>query len=170
MAFPVKEDSNGVRRVILDHNGRVQKLASLAASFASVRFNHHLATALAGDKELSDRKVGRALFDARIFNVAPGQTYLDAHPEATEEERCGNVELGNNLLWRYRDCVKNSKSAFAMLHFSSKQLHKLTSDQMVDKVLLEKGLDWNALEPWKKYGLSVKRQPNGEAALEIHGV
>ncbi|KAJ7761948.1 tRNAHis guanylyltransferase-domain-containing protein [Mycena maculata] len=116
-------------------NGRVGKLASLAAGYASVRFNHHLVGAPA-------EKQGIAHFDGRAFAVP-------------------NVEeVLNNLIWRAKiDCRRNSISAFGRSFYSTKELHGLTSDAIVQKVLEEKNVDfWTSTPQWARNGTTVKRE------------
>ncbi|KAJ7031391.1 tRNAHis guanylyltransferase-domain-containing protein [Mycena alexandri] len=119
-------------------NGRVGKLATLAAGYASTRFNHHLAQAA----DLPEGKLGIAHFDARAFSV----------PSA--------AELLNNLIWRAKiDCRRNSISAFGRQFFSAKELHGLSTDAIVKKVMEEKGVDfWTSTPSWVRYGTTVKRE------------
>ncbi|KAJ7707525.1 tRNAHis guanylyltransferase-domain-containing protein [Mycena rosella] len=119
-------------------NGRVAKLASLAAAYASVRFNHHLAAAAA----VPAHKEGIAHFDARAFAV----------PDA--------AEALNNLIWRAKiDCRRNSISAFGRGFYSAKELMGLSSDEIVEKVLVEKNIDfWTSTPSWARYGTTVKRE------------
>lgn len=146
LLFPVRRDKADRLRVNLGFAGRVQKLCSVIAGYASARFNHHLSQAIADDPELlARRKVGWAHFDCRIFNVG-------------ETESTGNLELGNNLLWRYRDGVKNSKAAFARSHFSDKELHGMNGDAMVTKVKEERGVDWHDLPAAQKFGTLMQRR------------
>lgn len=127
---------------IIHHAGRIQKLVSLAAAYASVRFNHWLSC-----HEIQD--LGIAHFDARIF-VFP-------KPE----------ELLNNIIWRCRyDCQRNSKSAFARSFFSAKQLHRVTSDDQIAKVQQEKGNNYHSEVPlWAQFGTILKKE-----TVEIIGV
>lgn len=120
-------------------NGRVQKLASLAAAYASVRFNYHLTFIL---KEELPHKQGIAHFDARVFCLAK--------PE----------ELLNNILWRCRyDCQRNAKSAFARLFMNSKQTHKLNTTEQIDIVREKFGRDYYTEVPdWAQWGSLIKRE------------
>ncbi|KAJ7455293.1 tRNAHis guanylyltransferase-domain-containing protein [Mycena galericulata] len=115
-------------------NGRALKLASLAASYASVRFNHHLVCP--ADKQ------GIAHFDGRAFTV----------PDV--------AEALNNLIWRAKiDCRRNSISAFGRSFYSTKELHGLSSDAIVQKVLEEKKVDfWTSTPSWARNGTTVKRE------------
>ncbi|KAJ6576680.1 tRNAHis guanylyltransferase-domain-containing protein [Mycena vulgaris] len=118
-------------------NGRVAKLASLAAGYASVRFNHHLAAAGA-----PAHKQGIAHFDARAFAV----------PDA--------AEALNNLIWRAKiDCRRNSISAFGRGFYSAREMTGLSSDAVVEKVLAEKNVDfWTSTPSWARNGTTVKRE------------
>ena len=61
------------------------------------------------------------------------------------------------LLWRENDATKNSISMLAQSLFSHKELQGLDGSQMQDKMMLEKGINWNDLEVRYKRGSYVKR-------------
>ncbi len=61
------------------------------------------------------------------------------------------------LLWRENDATKNSIQMVGHCHFSDKQLFKLTTSEIQDKLMLEKGVNWNDFEPRFKRGTYVKR-------------
>ncbi|KAI0013878.1 glycoside hydrolase family 55 protein [Xylariaceae sp. FL0662B] len=128
-------------------NERVQKLASLAASYCSVRFNGHLAAALVASPEppvdaCAHQQVGTAHFDARLFAV----------PSAEEALNC--------LLWRCRgDAVRNSVNAFARTLFSNRQMHGKTSSELVEMMRAEKQVTYEEAVPrWAIEGCVVKRE------------
>lgn len=129
-------------------NGRVRKIETIAASKATKWFNkifnekvqeyienfegteqykHNL-------KMLYNKKIGMAEFDARAFNV----------PE---------WDCINNVIWRQQDAIRNSVEAVGHANFSTKQLHKVNCDEIKEKLLKEKGIDWeNDFTPYQKYG------------------
>ena len=111
--------------------GNIQKIASVAASIATVAFN-----------DAYGRPFGqtRAVFDARTFTL----------PNA--------VEVANYMLWRQRDCVRNSISMAAQAVFPHKRLHKVNSDQMQELLWLEHGINWNDYPPGCKRGRVTVRQ------------
>ncbi|KAI2465791.1 glycoside hydrolase family 55 protein [Annulohypoxylon bovei var. microspora] len=124
---------------------RVQKLASLAASYCSVRFNSHLAAAL--DLPLleasgGDGVLGSAHFDARFFTV----------PTAEEALNC--------LLWRCRgDAVKSSASAFARTLLGQGEVHGKTTAEVVEMMRREKNVVYEEAVPkWAIEGCLVKRE------------
>jgi len=138
----------------LIYSGRVQKIVSLMASFASMRFNDLVREGLLEElkadmfvdgpytsprRQLLKSRLGKAFFDARVFQVP------------TE------VEAFNSLLWRLKDCKRNSKNVFAQSILSHKECMYRTSNELVD-ICLAKGFSWHHLEPKFKYGILWKKE------------
>lgn len=96
---------------------RVQKMASVAASIATSNFDW------AFRNEFPDRTPG-GLFDARVF-VLPRD------------------EVVNYFVWRQRDAVRNSIQATGQAHFSPKQLHGKSLNQIQEMLFQEHGINWN---------------------------
>lgn len=96
---------------------------------------------------LTDRRPGRALFDARVFTIADP------------------VEVANYFLWRQRDCVRNSISMAAQAHFSHKRLHGVSSGGMQELLWTEAGVNWNDYPDGCKRGRIAVRQ-TGERPVE----
>jgi tRNA(His) 5'-end guanylyltransferase len=104
------------------YNGRIQKLCSVIAAYASVRFNHHIKTFTWEEKFLNRLEEG-AIFDARVIIPNSKQEALD----------CFN--------WRHQyDCHRNAVMAVAREHFSARELHKVSTKEAIT-LLQEKGLD-----------------------------
>jgi tRNA(His) guanylyltransferase len=117
--------------------GTVQKMASIAASVATVEFNYRAA---ASHRSLVDRIPNfMGTFDGRAFTI----------PSA--------VEVANYFLWRQRDCVRNSVSMAAQAHFPHKQLHGLNGSQMQELLWAEKGVNWNDYPDGAKRGRICQR-------------
>ena len=143
---PLKDEESGEWRE-WPHRGRLVKLTTLMASFASARFNFHLKESITVVettplKENVLKKVlsQEAHFDARLFAV----------PNATEAY--------NNIYWRcLYDCARNSVHGLAMCHFSQQQLHGRNRDQMKQMLLNEKKIDYEAMPDAFKYGTFVKK-------------
>jgi tRNA(His) 5'-end guanylyltransferase len=127
--------------------GKIQKLASLTAGFASTQFNVYLRYFIEEEKysleksfyEKISAKVGKAWFDSRVF--------------AFEDK----VEAFNAVLWRMRDAEKNSISMVAYTLFSNSELEFKNGSQKKE-MLLEKGISWDNLEPGLKYGFYLKKE------------
>lgn len=82
--------------------------------------------------------VSECHFDARVFGVASAS------------------EVCNNLLWRQRDCARNSVSSLAQCHFSAKQLHGKHRGHQLD-MLREAGVDYQAYPVQFRLGALLKR-------------
>lgn len=112
-------------------DNNLQKMASIAASLATAKFNEVMRVTHP-EKQL-------ALFDARVW-VLPQE------------------EVNNAFLWRQQDASKNSISMVAQAHFSQKTLNQLNGAEMKEKLLVEKGVDWNNLPVWQKRGVCIKKE------------
>ena len=51
-------------------------------------------------------------------------------------------EIPNMLLFRERDCLQNAITLVALEHFSNKQIHKKNSDEKIEMLLKEAGVDF----------------------------
>jgi len=109
-------------------NNNLQKIVSIASSLATAKFNEIMREKYP-EKQL-------AMFDARAW-VLP------------QEEVC------NYFLWRQQDATKNSISMVAQANFSHKSLQGIHGSQMQDKLMLEKGINWNNLPVWQKRGVCI---------------
>ncbi len=136
----------------LIYAGRVQKLTSLIASFASMYFNDlvrqelitNLKTSmLSGEmnprSELLKTKIGKAYFDARVFQV-------DSKTEAF-----------NTLLWRMKDCKRNSKNVLAHNILGHKKCMNKDSNELVE-ICESLGHKWDNLPEQYKYGVLWKKE------------
>ena len=108
-------------------NGEVQKIVSVSASLATARFNQLRMCRL----QSSDIKL--AYFDSRCFTIPSQQ------------------EVFNNLIWRQRDCIRNSISSLAQALYSHKELEHKNQDDM-KRMCADKGFDWNDFGEDVKYG------------------
>lgn len=140
LVFPAANTSTGQPHIF---SGRVQKLASLTSSFASIRFHHHLTrqeyTAEEADLRaiVADRP---AYFDARVFATPSPQDAMLA------------------VYWRHRyDCYRNGVSSLAQCHFSHRQLDKKGTSAKL-KMLADKGVYLKDEPAALAYGTFVKRE------------
>lgn len=117
--------------------GIVQKMASVAASVASVEYNRR--AAVQGGPLTDTTPKFMATFDARVFTIP------------------GPVEVANYFVWRQRDCVRNSVSMAAQAHFSHKRLHGLNCGQMQELLWQEKGVNWSDYPGGAKRGRVCQR-------------
>ena len=131
-------------------DAKVQKLCSIIASFATIRFYRNFSTLVnafvSGTKE--DNEMSKvylkavetnACFDCRCFNLP-------------KEEVC------NYFIWRQQDATKNSIQMVARTHFSHKELQgKKFSD--MNEMLFNKGVNFDKLPTVWKRGTAVYKVP-----------
>ena len=124
-----------------DYN--LQKMASIAASMATARFNE-LRRERVWKQPFAWDEVARmepyliekqtlAFFDARVFQIS-------------EKE-----EVVNYFIWRQRDAEKNSVAMLAQSLYSHKELYKKNGSDM-QEMAWQKGHNWNDLHFSKKRG------------------
>lgn len=114
--------------------GRVQKLTSLLAAYASAYFNSALPVYAEGVKP---HKL--ATFDCRAYTVPDKATAMEV------------------VLWREADAIRNSTLGRGQEVFSHKMLQGLSARE-VRKKLFEVGLPWGELPPRRKFGAAFQRK------------
>ena len=122
-------------------------LCSIAASMATMAFNK--------------------FFEENVFNSNPldsinsencylVNTYINAVKKgAMFDARCFNIpkeEVTNLIYWRQLDASRNSIQMMGQSNFSHKELQNKSCNQIQDMLMLEKGINWNDLETYKKRG------------------
>jgi len=130
--------------------GRTQKLASLVSGFTTMSFNKHFHCEVNNyqDEKGIDpdylwkmrSKEYKAWFDCRVFGVPSDE------------------EAFNAVMWRIRDCTKNSRSMFAQTYCSHKELQNKTALEQVQFCKEKTGKDWELIEDRYKYGVLVKKE------------
>jgi tRNA(His) guanylyltransferase len=121
-------------------NGSIQKIASVSASMATAKFNQMI------KQEVNLESL--AFFDSRTFNLPIS-------------------EVANNLLWRQQDATRNSIQMLGHYHFSQSQLYKKNTSEIQAMLLVEKDINWNNIETWKKRGTCVYKDPtSGEFIID----
>ncbi len=151
-----KQDSNHI------YNGRVQKIASLCAGFATMVFNRHLVEKITFAQEylaevcleVNPKDAIERLEYLEILENKKGKAWFDARAWAVPNE----IEAFNAVLWRVHDCVKNAKSMFAQSYCSHKSLHGKSGDDQVYFCEYTTGNKWSDVEDRYKYGILVKKE------------
>lgn len=135
-------------------DGNLQKMASIAASLATAKFNQLRMARKSKEVQRpygeEGEKIGNldyldvqdfklAMFDARVFQI-PYQE-----------------EVINYFIWRQQDAARNSISSVAQANFSDKELHGKKTNEMQDMLMLEKGINWNEYTPREKRGSLIRK-------------
>lgn len=127
-------------------DNKLQKMVSVSASIATksfislarVQFEDETYTESMSGVNSIKNKVKDATFDSRVFNL----------PYA---------EVNNYFLWRQNDATRNSVNALGQSRYSHKELYGIGVKELKEKLLYEKGINWDELEQWQKMGHGVKR-------------
>ena len=131
-------------------NYEVQKMCSIAASMATMAFNHYFrensadvrrrlnnvfAISDADDKYLTALEKGleNAMFDARCFNVP-------------------KEEVTNLLYWRQVDAARNSVQMVARAYFSHSECQDKNQSQLQEMLFQKYGINWSDFPTHLKRG------------------
>lgn len=137
----------------------VQKLCSIAASMATMKFN-----------KVFDEKTNDYWFPQR-YNIAEVKVreYWSALRKSAEkgamfDARCFNIpkeEVTNLIYWRQLDATRNSIQMVGQANFSHKQLHGLSCNDIQNKLLTEKNINWNDFPIVAKRGTAILKGKDG---------
>jgi tRNA(His) 5'-end guanylyltransferase len=125
--------------------GKLQKLVSVTAATAASLLTARrwdIDRVLAGDfKPIA--------FDCRVFSLPT----LD--------------EVNNYFMWRQRDAIRNSIQMAAQAQFSHKALQNLNSQQLIEKLRSEAGIEWDAYPLEARQGV-LTTKVYGEKPVSYH--
>ena len=132
-------------------DGNIQKMVSVAASMATSKFNqlrwirfvtekyNNTVDKISWEWFMQAGQLKLAEFDARVFTI-PSKT-----------------EVANMVIWRQKDCVRNSISSVAQSLYSHKELNNKTSNEQ-QEMIFQKGINWNDYAPKLKRGRLIVKQ------------
>lgn len=119
----------------------LQKIVSISASLATLYFNKSF-------KDLSEEWCES--YYSAWNNSEEDDKYYDtlrkAQFTATFDSRAfclPKEEVANYFVWRQKDATRNSINSLAQANFSHKSLQGLNVNQVQDKLVNEKGINWN---------------------------
>ena len=135
-----------------DYN--VQKLCSIAASMATFAFNKtfekNVDVFLDNYYESWNGSEEEEKYESTLYNAINKGAVFDA--------RCFNIpreEVANLIYWRQLDAIRNSIQMVAQANFNQKELQGLSCNQLKEKLLNEKNIDWNGLDIFKQRGTTA---------------
>lgn len=125
----------------------VQKICSISSALATSGFCEEFI------KQFPDRtESGKfPVFDARCFNLP-------------------REEVANYFVWRQRDAERNSVSMAAQACFSQKELQGADRSQMLEMLMLKKGINWNDYDAAFKRGSVMTKETFTSAQSLTTGV
>ena len=132
-------------------DGNLQKMASIAASMATAKFNQLRLARFArnsgiepkfrDESYIAESEIGNfklAMFDARVFQIPYHE------------------EVINYFIWRQQDATRYSISSVAQSLYSHKELNGKKTDEM-QEMIFQKGINWNDYTPREKRGSAIRR-------------
>lgn len=155
-----------------DYN--VQKLCSVSAALATMYFNKIFKRKVEEFtnehyKELTDEKTYGEELTKSI------QKLLAVYNRAVKigalfDSRCFSIPTGeviNCVLWRIKDCNRNSVNSLGQSYFSHKELQGKNTSEVQDMLIDKFGINWNNLSNFEKTGTLIAQ---GEKSFEIKDV
>lgn len=144
----------------------LQKIVSISASLATLYFNKSF-------KDLSEQWFERyyeawnnSKEDDKYF-----ETLCNRQFTATFDSRAfclPKEEVANYYVWRQKDATRNSINSLAQANFSHKSLQGLNVNQVQDKLVNEKGINWNdQLTEFKRGICCIKTEEGWKIDKEI---
>ena len=138
----------------------VQKLCSIAASMATMRF------AQVFNQKVYDFVSNNASLGVDDEKTYSGALYKAATNGAMFDARCFNIpreEVTNLVYWRQLDAMRNSVQMVGQANFSHKQLNKKNQETIKKMLKEEKGIDWERdFATCYKRGTCCVRDYNGQ--------
>lgn len=113
-------------------DAKIQKITSVSASMATVYFNEVSCV----------YEIPFAMFDARVFNLP-------------------KEEVVNYFIWRQNDASRNSVQMLARFYYSHKEVQNKNNSELQDMLMLDKNINWNDIETWKKRGTCIYKEEIG---------
>jgi tRNA(His) guanylyltransferase len=142
------DDGNGWEPHI--YSGRVQKVVSVMASYATARFNFHFSVQMRVHSEghylrhVDFYKLNPAIFDARVLSFPRDLQY----------------EVANHMMWRSTfDCHRNCVSTFMRAFVSAKKLHGVDCKTMIQRMRDQHKFNFDNVPIFLKYGIWAKLRP-----------
>ena len=133
---------------------RLSKLLSICASAATAKFN-----ACMLETKLSE---SLSVYAPSSANVEAVCEVLNDNPLYEFDCKAWNTPTLNDvygwILYRQLDCIRNSKQQTAQTWFKHDELLGLNSDEQIDKLKNEKGVDWESFDDGLKYGRFIYRE------------
>lgn len=171
--------SDEITLVLVDYQDRdtcawfdnqVQKIASISASMATLYFNRELSEMLR-DLEEDLAAADYSLPQAHMYetNSKKYDKWYDKEYKALFDSRVFNVpqyEVINNLIWRQQDATRNSINSVAQSLFSHKELQGINSKDLQNKMLIEKGVNWNDFPTTLKRGSCAIKNDDGKWVID----
>ena len=136
----------------------VQKLCSISASITTMAFNNAF-------REQSAKWAMGYSDPHDDFYYKYCKIYNDAFNKAMFDARCFNIpkeEVTNLIYWRQLDATRNSIQMVGRAFYSHKELYGLSCNEIQNKLLTEKNINWNDYPTICKRGSACLKNEEGK--------
>ena len=136
-------------------DGNLQKIASIAASMATAKFNQLRMIRFTENNIDPNTSIASLLID-QTMNLSEIQEFKLAMFDARVFQITSAIEVENYFIWRQQDATRNSISSVAQSMYSPSELHKKNTDAM-QELIFQKGINWNDYSPREKRGSIIRK-------------
>lgn len=149
----------------------VQKICSIAASMATLKFNMIFKESILGEElEWKSGFTPQSMEIQKAHNDYIATLKKAAQNGAMFDARCFNIpkeEVANLIYWRQLDAMRNSVQMVGQANFSHKELQDKSCNDIKDMLWKEKGIDWNSFPTDCKRGAACIKTPPKEKVVEV---
>lgn len=143
----------------------VQKLCSVSASLATMYFNKNFKYEV--DKYLDNIDY---IDNVTEEDIEYGKNIYEAYIKgACFDSRCFNIpkeEVTNYFFWRQLDATRNSIQMVGQHYFKHKELQGVSCNNIQNKLLIEKGINWNNYSTVEKRGTCCIKDSNNKWIID----
>lgn len=148
----------------------VQKICSIAASMATLKFNMAFKEAILNEEwEWKNSLTPQSVEIQKAHNNYITTLKKAAQKGAMFDARCFNIpkeEVANLIYWRQLDAMRNSVQMVAQANFLHKELQGLNQEALKGKLHLEKNIIWDNYPIYKQRGTAVYKSASGDWIID----
>lgn len=158
---------------------RVEKLCSVASSKATRYFNKYfrrtvddIAHVCFMDKNKAFGEIYKTRGETEEKNLMTEtqySIYKKVYDTAEFDCRAFNVpiqDVTNCIIWRQNDAERNSVQSLAQSLYSHREIQGMSNNQLQNKMLTEREVNWDSLSICKKRGASCVRDTDGKWRID----
>lgn len=148
----------------------VQKICSIAASMATLKFNMTFKEAILNEEwEWKNSLTPQSVEIQKAHSDYIATLKKAAQKGAMFDARCFNIpkeEVANLVYWRQLDAMRNSVQMVAQANFPHKELQGLNQEALKGKLCLEKNIIWDNYPIYKQRGTAVYKSAFGDWIID----
>lgn len=148
----------------------VQKICSIAASMATLKFNMAFKEAILNEEwEWKNSLTPQSVEIQEAHSNYIATLKKAAQKGAMFDARCFNIpkeEVANLIYWRQLDAMRNSIQMVAQANFPHKELQGLNQEALKEKLHLEKNIIWDNYPIYKQRGTAVYKSASGDWIID----